>query len=420
MTNTEISQSPEPQQKLFYGYIIVLIAFLVMTVNAGSRTTFGIFLKPVLADLELTRGLISGAFSISQLITGVLSIPAGRLMDKLGPRSIITICGLFMGIGHLLMSLVTTTWQLYLFYGLIIGIGGTVYVPLMSTVVRWFKTRRNIMTGIIGTGAAIGTLIGPLLADWLISTYDWRTSFAILGIIILIVVVVSAQFLRTAPDRSGQFARIENAGNELIHKLKSNDISLRKAIFTRQFWLCAIIFFVIGFCPWAILVHIAPYATDHGISATNAASIVSLIGGINIVARLIMGSIGDRFGENRAILIGFTSLVMAMIWLMFSKDLWMLYLFAVVFGFSWSAGTVGSAMIAEIFGLRSHGAILGACNFGYSIGVAIGPLSAGYIFDLTNSYEIAFLIVIAFTILGIVVTALLRPIQSKQAGILLR
>jgi MFS family permease len=417
MNNDKTSQPPAVKQKLFYGYIIVLIAFLVMAIFIGSRAAFGIFLKPMLADLELSRGLITGAFSLSQLITGVLSILAGRFSDKLGSRSIITICGLLLGTGYLLMSLVTTTWQLYLFYGVVIGIGGTVYVPIMSTVARWFKTRRNMMTGIVGTGSAIGILSMPLLADKLISTYDWHVSFALLGIIILIVVVVSAQFLRTAPNRLGQITPAENTHSELNYQLKSNDISLRKAISTRRFWLCAMVFFVIGFCPYSIIVHIAPYATDQGISAANAASILSLIGGMGIVSRPIMGSIGDRFGENRAILICFMGMSAATIWLMFAKELWMLYPFAVAFGFFSSAGTLGSSLIAEIFGLSSHGAILGACNFGFSIGIAIGPLIAGYIFDLTNNYEIAFFIVITIAILGIVVMLLLQSIQAKQGCI---
>jgi MFS family permease len=168
MTNDKTSQSPAVEPKLFYGYVIVLISFLALMLQVGSRNAFGVFLKPMLTDLELTRGSISGAFSLSSFITGSVGILMGRLLDKLGPRSIITICGLFMGIGYLLMPLVTTTWQLYLVYGVIIGIGSTVYVPAMSTVVRWFKTRRNIMTAIVGTGTSIGTLIAPLLADWLI------------------------------------------------------------------------------------------------------------------------------------------------------------------------------------------------------------------------------------------------------------
>ena len=134
---------------------------------------------------------------------------------------------------------------------------------------------------------------------------------------------------------------------------------------------------------------------------------------MGIVGRLMMGSIGDRYGENRTILIGFVAMLTAMIWLLFAKQLWMLYPFAVVFGFSWSAGTVGSPLIAEIFGLRSHGAILGVCNLGFAIGTAIGPTIAGYIFDFTSSYEIAFLIIAAIAILGIVVSILLYFIQAK-------
>lgn len=202
MAGDKILQSSTLKQKLFYGYIIVLIGFIVLAVNTGSRSAFGIFLKPMLTDLGLTRGITSGAFSLSLLINAVLCVPIGWLLDKLGPRIIITFCGFFIGLGYLFMSQVNTTWQLYLFYGVIIGIGSTVYVPAVSTVARWFTTRRSIMTGIVGSGGSMGTLIAPLLANWLISIYDWRSAFAILGGVILVLVIVSAQFLRvTRPGR---------------------------------------------------------------------------------------------------------------------------------------------------------------------------------------------------------------------------
>jgi MFS family permease len=420
MANDKTSQSSAGKQKLFYGYIIVLISFMVFAMHAGSRGTFGIFLKPMLTDIGLTRGLISGAFSLSLLMNALLCIPTGRLADRFGPRIIITFCGFFMGLGYLLMSQVNTAWQMYLFYGIFIGIGGTVYVPVVSTVARWFSRRRSMMTGIVGSGGSIGTLISPLLADWLISTYDWRLSFAILGSVILVVVVVSAQFLKSEPTKSGQIAYGDNTGSKLKSQPQNKELSLKQAVLTRQFWLFAMIFFIMGFCSWAIMVHIAPYVTDQGISATNAASIVAVIGGAAIVGRLGLGSFSDRFGESRAILIGFIMMSAAMIWLMSAKGLWMLYLFAVVFGFSWGTGAVGSPWIAETFGLRSLGSILGACNVGYNVGVGIGPLAAGYIYDMTNSYELAFLIVTIVAVSGILVTILLQSTQTKQAPMLVK
>lgn len=414
MTDNKTTQASAPNQKFFYGYVIVLIAFIVLAVNTGSRSAFGIFLKPMLTDLDLTRGITSGAFSLSLLVNALICIPIGGLLDKLGPRKILTFCGFFIGTGYLLMSQVNTVWQLYLFYGVVIGIGGTVYVPAVSTVARWFTTRRSIMTGVVGSGGSIGTLIAPILANWLISIYDWRASFAILGGAILVLVITSAQFLKGDPTKSGQIAYGENTRVEPEFISHKEDISLRKAVLTRQFWVLFTIFLILGLCPYAILVHIAPHATDRGISAADAAGIVALIGGLGVVGRLVLGGVGDRSGEARAIFIGFVVMSAAMVWLLFAKELWMLYLFAVVFGFSWGTGAVGSPLVAEMFGLRSHGAILGACNVGYNIGVAIGPLMAGFIYDITKSYEIAFLIVTIMAVLGILMIILLQSIRTKQ------
>ncbi|MFC1905175.1 MFS transporter [Chloroflexota bacterium] len=414
MSQDTTSQSSNVKQKLFYGYIIVLISFLAMAINAGSRGAFGVFLKPMLEDIGSTRGLISGAFSLSQLVNACFSILAGRLSDEFGPRIVITFCGLFMGIGYLLMSQTTTLWQMYLFYGALIGVGTTFYTPIMSTVAKWFSTRRNTMIGIVSAGGSIGTMILPLFASWLITSYDWHISFAVLGSIILAVLIISAQFLKKDPTKSGQQAYGDDTKTEIGSHLQSEDISLKQAILTRQFWLLTLVYFLFGFGGFTLTVHIVPYATDQGISATSAASIVSVIGGIGIVSRLVMGGIGDKFGERRVFLIGFIFRLVAVLWLMSAKELWMLYLFAIGFGFSFGLGAQIVPWIAKVFGTRSLGAISGACTVGWYIGVALGPFIAGYIYDSTQSYQWAFLTIAIITLLGIVISRLIPAIVIKQ------
>ena len=109
--------------KFFYGYIVAAAAFLIMVVMWGTLYSFGIFFKPLLAELGWARAMTSGAYSLFMILHGLLYIPAGRLNDKFGPRVIMIVCGFFLGLGYLLMSQVNDIWHLYLFYGVIVGIG---------------------------------------------------------------------------------------------------------------------------------------------------------------------------------------------------------------------------------------------------------------------------------------------------------
>jgi MFS family permease len=182
-----------------------------MVLTWGIFSTFGVFFKPVLTEFGWTRAATSGAFSLSWIIQGLLAIVMGRVNDRLGPRIVITVCGSILGLGYLLMSQISTLWQLYLFYAVLVAIGmsGT-FVPLTSTVARWFVERRGMMTGIVVAGTGIGGLIAPPVANWLISIYDWCVAYIILGSIALVVVVLVAQLLRRDPTQVGQMPYGEN------------------------------------------------------------------------------------------------------------------------------------------------------------------------------------------------------------------
>jgi len=402
--------------KFFYGYIIVLAGFFIQVVGWGLCSTFGIFFNPLLIEFGWTRAMISGAFSLSFLILGFISIIVGGLNDRLGPRMIMVVCGLFLGSGYLLMSQINTIWQLYLFYGVIVGIGMSgMDVLSLSTIARWFVRRRGMMSGIVKAGAGIGMVIMPPIANWLISSYGWRTSYFIIGIIALALVILVAQFLRRDPAQMGQLPDGEEKVN--IGCLNSADggFSFQKAIHTRQFWMLCVIFLVVAFCVEAIIVHIVPHATDLGISAVSAANILAVIGGVSIIGRFIMGSAGDKAGNRLAIIVCFLILLVSLLWMLVAKELWMLYLFACVYGFAHGGFfALISPSVAEFFGLSSHGAILGAVFCPTTIGGAIGPVLAGHIFDVTSSYQLAFLVFTVICIVGFILTLLLKPITNVE------
>jgi len=160
-----------------------------------------------------------------------------------------------------------------------------------------------------------------------------------------------------------------------------------------------------------MLVHIAPHAVDLGITPANAAGVLSTIGGVSIAGRAVMGTAGDRSGTRRAVIICSIVLVAGLVWLQFASELWMLYLFAAVYGFSHGGFfTVLSPLVADLFGLSSHGAIFGSVFFSGQIGGAIGPMLAGRIFDVTDSYQLAFLICGVASAAVLILSLFLRPL----------
>jgi len=419
MTSQEVGQSPGAGPGFFYGYIVVAAAFCIMVVIWSTFLTFGVFFKPVLSEFGWTRAVTSGAFSLSMVMQGLLGIAMGWLTDRLGPRLVMTICGVLLGLGYLLMSQIGTVWQLYLFYGVIVGIGMSgAWVPLLSTIARWFNKRRSMMTGIVVAGNGVGNLIGPPVASWLISTYDWRMSYIILGSAVLVVIVVAAQFLRRDPAQMGQVPYGEAKGGERGLKLEPEGLSLREAVYTRQFWLFLVMLICLGACVFAVQVHIVSHATDLGISGASAANIFAVSGGLVIAGNFVLGSAGDRIGNRWVFIIGFILLSAALFWLVPAKQMWMLYLSMAVFGFAHGGcGASESPLVAGLFGLRSHGLIFGVAGIGFTAGAAAGPLLTGYVFDVTGSYQLAFIVCAAVGIIGIVLAALLRPVTGERRRI---
>jgi MFS family permease len=348
------------------------------------------------------------------VVQGLVAIVMGGLTDRLGPRIVLTLCGFLLGVGCLLMSQITTLWQIYLFYGVIIGLGMSgVLVPLLSTVARWFHKRRNIMTGIALTGIGLGSLIAPPVAHRLISSYDWRVSYIILGALVLAVGVLAAQFLRRDPTRARHipYGR-EDVESQRLQK-RDKGLSLWEAAHTRQFWMVFGIFVCLGFSYFSIMVHIVPHITDLGISAARGATILAALGGAGIVGN-ILGGAADRIGNKVVCVIGLIFASATLFWLVSISEVWMFYIFVAIFGIGYGiCFTSESPLIAWLFGVSSHGLLLGIISFGFTIGAALGPLLTGYIFDVTGSYHVAFLTLAVLSVVGLVLMAFIRPIGSK-------
>lgn len=415
MIQQNVPQSSGTKSRFFYGYVIVVAAFCIMVLIYGAYYAFGVFFKPVLTDFGWTRALTSGAFSLSMIVHGLLAIVMGGLTDRFGPRVVITLCGFLLGLGYLLMSQIGAVWQLYLFYGVIIGAGMSgSWVPILSTVARWFVRRRSMMSGVVLASTGVAALIAPQVANQLITVYGWRQSYIILGIAVLLIVVLSAQFLRRDPTQMRQVPYGASKESEQGFKPRTEDFSLKKAIYIKQFWQIFAMLFCFGFSFILIIVHIVPHAMELGISAASAASILSVVGGLMIVGRLGLGAYADRIGNRQMFIMGFILMSAALFWLVPSREALGLYVSAGLIGFATGGmGASESPLVAKFFGLSSHGLIYGVLTLGFTSGAAVGPLLAGYIFDLTGSYQLAFLIAAVIAVVGLISTVLLKPIRGE-------
>jgi len=412
----QIVQKPfNNEPKFFYGYIVVAAAFIIMVLAWGTFFSFGIFFKPLVNEFGWTSAMTSGAFTLSSLIRGTLSIVTGKLSDKFSLRIVTTTCCLLLASGFLLMSRISAVWQLYLIYGVIVATGmAGCWAPLIATVARWFVKRRGLMTGIVTSGIGVGGVI-PLVATRLISTYDWRMSYLILGSTLLVVIVLAAQLLRHDPHQIGQLPYGANEIKQESLSPEAKGFSIQDAIHTRQFLVLCATYFCYGFFMHAIMVHIVPHATELGISPISAANILAIISGVSIVGRITIGSVSDRIGINSSLVAGFILSVLVLLWLQLAEELWMLYLFAVIFGFAYGGLSASPSLIAsELFGLSSLGVIVGSFTFSFTVGNAVGVFLSGHIFDITGSYYPAFWVCAAAGVAGLVLIVLLKPIGGKS------
>ncbi len=397
--------------RFFYGYVIVVAAFFVMVITSGAMYSFGVFVKPLIDEFGWSREVTAGVYSTALFILGIFFMVTGRLNDRFGPRRVVAVCGIILGAGYALISKVDVIWQLYLFYGLVVAMGQSgAMIPLLSTVARWFVRKRGLMSGIVLAGVGVGQIIMPPLATHLISSYGWRMCYIIIGIISVVGMVILAQLLRRDPAQVGQLPDGDSEMQQKSSIPEAAGLSRNDAVHNRQFWMIFAAYVCYGMLVQGTMVHIVPHATDLGITAVVAASILSVVGGASIAGRIGMGSAGDRIGNRRALIYLFILAIASFIWLQFAQELWMLYIFAVLFGFAYGGlVSLESPLVANLFGMKAHGALLGLVHFGATIGGAASPLLAGRIFDATGSYQIAFLVVTGFIIAGLVLVSLLKP-----------
>ena len=406
----------DKKPKFFYGYIIVIASFLTVAFSGGTWLNFGVFFTPLSTEFGWTRAMTSSAHSVTVVVFGLLGIVAGRLGDRFGPKVVLIAGGFLMGAGYILMSQTNAIWQLYLFYGVMVGIGlSPTFVIPMSTTARWFVKRRGMVTGIVLAGAGLLKTTSPPVVSWLISSYGWRISYIIFGIVTLVFLIGSALLMKRDPSKVGLLPYGTSEVKEGSPTSGDKGFSLGQAVRTRQFWILFVVLLGFGLYLQIIMVHIVPHAIDLGVSPAIAAGILAAYGGMSTGGMLVGGSISDKIGTKLTLITLLALALVASLLLLVAKSSWMLYLFAVIYGFAQGGLLVlASLIVAELFGLSSHGAILGSVFLAQTIGGSVGAYLAGYIFDVTGNYQLAWPICSVLTVVGLISALLLKPPAVKE------
>jgi MFS family permease len=405
-----------PFRQSSYAYLIAAICFSIQALGIGTYIAFGVFFNPLMEEFGWSRAAIAGASSTAFFCMGIFGVMVGRLNDRFGPRRLMTVTALLMGLGCVLTARVTTLWQLYLFYGIIFGMGlSAIDVIALTTIARWFSHNRGFMTGIVKVGTGAGQFAIPLIAGGLILVYGWRSAIAIIGIGVAVVLVVMAQFLRRDPGAAGLGER-RPVNPKSTAPATDPDIPLQRVLRSIQLWTICMVNLLLVFCLMIIMLHIVPYVRDTGIPPIQAAGVLSTIGAVSMLGRFVSGLVIDRRGSRTVMVACFILLLGDLVWLQFADRLWRIYLFAAVYGLAHGGFfTAISPLVAEWFGIRFHGTLLGiVVGFG-TLGGAAGPLLAGRLFDLSGSYQLTFQIVTAIALVA--ATLLLSLRKEKEEGV---
>ncbi|MCK4388431.1 MAG: MFS transporter, partial [Dehalococcoidia bacterium] len=347
---------------------------------------------------------------------------AGSFNDRHGPRLTLMISVIAMSMGYALMSTISAPWQLYTFYGVIVATGLSFgYMPVASSVPRWFVKSRGTALGITVAGIGMGTLVLAPFAQFLIFKFDWRFAYLILAGLFFIIVFPVSRLMRLDPSEKGllpygiEETPVENKRSD-SSPLSPVDFTVRQAMKTKPFWLLFVMY-VLALIPiQMVMVHLKAYAVHFGVAEMTAAIALGLVGGVSIIGRIVMGSVSDKIGRKASFIIAFLLMALMMLWLLKARQPWQFYLFSAIFGFGYGGFVpLVPAIVGDWFGMKFHGSIFGILSLAVAIGGAIGPLLAGYVFDVVGSYDIAIIVGAAVLFIAAGCSFVIKAPYAKSA-----
>jgi MFS family permease len=398
--------------RFYYGWVIVAVCFLVLTLSSLVASSFPIFFVPIFQDFKESRGTTALAMSIHLVLSGLAAPFAGGLIDRFGPRLVMPIGALVTGAALLWLSQSSALWQFYVTFGVLAAIGSaTLHItPLTAVASNWFMRRRGTAISIVVAGPGAGQLLLLPLLQNLIDRSGWRNTYFVFGAVILSVpTILILLFLYSRPSDRGISSEGEDQLTE-ANKVKeretkvvtldtawtATDWTVSKAVRSFRFWALTFVMAMVAMGLFVVSVHLVAYLLDKGYSSILAASVMGLQGLINVIGTLLGGMLADRIGREKTVTLGMFMFIGCIVLLSiggFVVSTFFVYGFAIFFGIGYGmAFPALMAAAADLFQGKHFGSILGVIMLSGYFGGAIGAWLGGFLFDLTHAYRWNFLV----------------------------
>jgi sugar phosphate permease len=411
----------------YYGWFVISLCFLTTLTSAGVRSSPSVLIHPLEAEFGWSRTLIASAVSMNLLLFGIAAPLSGFLIDRFGPRKVMlgSLSLLIVGVSGTMMM--TQFWQFFLVWGVIVGLGaGGVGSVLTATVGnRWFVAKRGLALGILGSASSTGQIIFLPLFMAMITYAGWRLGSMALIIVALILLPLIFLFMRDDPSEVGlepygsgdpKATAIGGAASLRGMSAKNATITAKEVVTHPTFWLLAASFFVCGGTANGLIgTHLIPHEIEIGIPQMAAASLLGIMGGLNMVGTIFSGWMIDKVQPQRWLALVYALRGVSLLFLPFVHDFTGLVFFAIVYGLDWFATVPPSmAITADTFGRQNVGKVYGWIFMSHQIGAAIMASAAGAIRTWMGDYQFAFLSggVIAMIAAGLALQIKLKPREA--------
>jgi MFS family permease len=359
-------------------WVVVWATFVCLALIFGVSYSFAAFFENFAQEFSAQRADVSWIFGLCGLVYFVLGALGGLLADRWGPRVVCMVGMALIAAGLFWTSFAQSLSSIYLSYGVLVGLGiAFVYTPSIASVQPWFTKHRGLASGIASSGIGAGTLMVPLAVSYLLLTLTWREALQILALGVLVLGLAAAFLLQRAPAlNSGLSGQIRG-------------MTLKEALQTPSFkWLYMGTLFgsPVMFIPFA---HISAAARDAGVSDSQAVALVGLIGIGSLVGRFAIGWLADKMGRVQTLMLMQCAMGLSYLIWAIAQDQQVFAVFAVIFGLSYgSIVSLLPAICMDLFGGRAVSAIIGTLYSGAALGNLLGPVWAGHVFDVNQSYGV--------------------------------